>query len=99
MLREDWVNGDALNLCQNVLLCLLLVTTEGLKSVRRYTFSPKYCVLTASVFTPEDVKSIHKQTEYGINSVLLTNLVTLQEENQVVKWNYFLSLLRETLSV
>lgn len=84
MLREDSVNREVLNLCQIVLLCLLLVTTEGLENVLQYAFSPKYCVLIASIFTPENVKNIHKQREYGINPVLLTDRTTLQEENQLL---------------
>lgn len=84
MLREDSVNVEALNLCQIVLLCLLLVTAEGLESVLQCAFPPKYCVLTASIFTPEDVKNTQKQKEYGINPVLCTDHATLQEENQIV---------------
>lgn len=78
---------------------MLLVTTENLESVLQYAFFPKYCVLTASIFTPEDVKNIHKQREYGINPVLLTDHTALRGENQIVKLNYFLSLLRESLSI
>lgn len=61
--------------------------------------SPKDYVLTASIFTPEHVKNIHKQREYGINPALLTDHAGLQGENQIVKLNYFLSLLRKSLSV
>ena len=58
--------------------------------------SPPECyVLTASIFTPEDGKTIHKQREYRISPVLLTDHAALQGENQTVKLNYFLSLLRE----
>lgn len=72
---------------------------ESLESVLQYAFFPKYYVLTANVFTPEDVKNIHKQREYRISPVLPSDLASLQGENQVVKLNYFLSLLRERLSV
>lgn len=48
----------------------------------QYTFSPACYVLLASVFTPEDVKNIYKQREYGINPVLLTDHTALQGENQ-----------------
>lgn len=43
----------------------------------QYAFSPAYCVLPASVFTPEDVKNIYKQREYGINPVPLTDHTAL----------------------
>lgn len=72
---------------------------ESLESVLQYAFSPKYCVLTASIFAPENVKNIHKQGECGIYPVLLTDHAALRGENQIVKLNYFLSLLRERLSV
>lgn len=56
-------------------------------------------MLTANILTPEDVKNIYKQREYGINPVLLTITTQLFRENtKIVKLNYFLSLLRERLS-
>lgn len=51
------MNGETPNVCQIVLRCLLLVTTEGLESVLQHAFPMKYCVLTASIFTPEEIKN------------------------------------------
>lgn len=41
-----------------------------------------YSVLPASTFTPEDVKNIYEQREYGINPGLLTDHTALQGENR-----------------
>lgn len=61
-------------------------------------FSPSAICSPPAYLLQRVLKNIHKQREYGMNPVLLTDHIALQGENQIVKPNYFLSLLRERLS-
>ena len=62
-------------------------------------FLPKYMCLPLAYSLQRTFKNIHKQGEYGLNPVLLTDHVALWGENRNVKLNYFLFIVkREYLS-